>query len=133
MFLDYVHLLVRAIEIGGIVIVVLGALLATIGFAARLRRGGFERAYTSYRLNLGRSILLGLEFLVAADIIGTVAVEPTFESLGVLGLIVVIRTFLSFALEAEINGRGPWQEGAARERRRDAPDGTSGDRAGGPA
>jgi uncharacterized membrane protein len=53
--------------------------------------------------------LLGLEFLVAGDIIGTVAVEPTFKSLGVLGLIVIIRTFLSFSLEVEINGRWPWQ------------------------
>ena len=122
MFLEYVHLLVRAIEVGGIAIVVLGALLATVGFVARLRRGGFELAYTAYRLNLGRAILLGLEFLVAADIIGTVAVEPTFENLGVLGLIVVIRTFLSFALEAEINGRWPWQEGDARERRSNAAD-----------
>ena len=130
MFLESVHLLVRAIEVGGIAIVVLGALLATVGFVARLRRGGFEAAYTAYRLNLGRAILLGLEFLVAADIIGTVAVEPTFENLGVLGLIVVIRTFLSFALEAEINGRWPWQEGAARERRSDAADGTIGNRAG---
>ena len=130
MFLEYVHHVVRAIEVGGIVIVVLGALLATIGFVVRLRAAGFELAYTAYRLNLGRAILLGLEFLVAADIIGTVAVEPTFENLGVLGLIVVIRTFLSFALEAEINGRWPWQEGAARERRSDAADGKIGNRAG---
>lgn len=130
MFLDYIHLVVRAIEIGGIIIVVGGALLATVNFARRFRDGGFEVAYTSYRLNLGRSILLGLEFLVAADIIGTVAVQPTFENLGVLGLIVLIRTFLSFALEAEINGRWPWQEGAARERRSDAADGTIGNRTG---
>ncbi len=122
MLLDHVHLLVRAIEIGGILIVVLGALLATIGFVVRLRDAGLDVAYTSYRLNLGRAILLGLEFLVAADIIGTVAVQPTFENLGVLGLIVLIRTFLSFALEAEINGRWPWQEAAARERRRAAAD-----------
>ena len=119
--MEYIHHVVRAIELGGIAVVVLGAIAATVTFLVRLRAAGFEAAYGSYRINLGRAILLGLEFLVAADIIGTVAVQPTFESLGVLGLIVVIRTFLSFALEAEINGRWPWEEGAARERRRDMP------------
>lgn len=133
MILEYVHHIVRAIEIAGILIVVLGAAFATVTFVRRLLDAGFEIAYTSYRLNLGRAILLGLEFLVAADIVGTVAVQPTFENLGVLALIVVIRTFLSFALEAEINGRWPWQEGAARERRSDAADGTIGNRAEPPA
>lgn len=120
MYLDYVHHIVRAIEIGGIAIVVIGALVATGNFVLRLRSASFEAAYDAYRVHLGRAILLGLEFLVAADIIGTVAVEPTFDNIGVLGLIVVIRTILSFTLEAEINGRWPWQEGEARERRRDA-------------
>jgi uncharacterized membrane protein len=78
----------------------------------------FPAAYRQYRGDLGRAILLGLEFLVAADIIGTVAVDPTFRSLGVLGLIVLIRTFLSFALEVEIQGRWPWQ---GRERAAEAP------------
>jgi uncharacterized membrane protein len=59
---------------------------------------------------LGRSILLGLEFLVAADIIRTVAIEPTFYNVGVLALLVIIRTFLSFALGLEITGRWPWQK-----------------------
>ena len=59
----------------------------------------------------GRAILLGLELLVAADIIGTVAITPSFESLGILALIVLIRTFLSFSLEVEIEGRWPWQKG----------------------
>jgi uncharacterized membrane protein len=67
--------------------------------------GVFPSAHHRYWGDLGRAILLGLEFLVAADIIGTVAVDPTFRSLGVLGLIVLIRTFLSFALEVEIQGR----------------------------
>ncbi len=65
--------------------------------------------YECFRADLGRGILLGLEFLVAADIIGTVAVTPTFESLGVLAAIVLIRTFLSFSLEVEIEGRWPWR------------------------
>jgi uncharacterized membrane protein len=62
------------------------------------------------RQRLGRGILLGLEFLVAADIIHTVAVELSFETVGVLALIVLIRTFLSFTLDVELTGRWPWQE-----------------------
>lgn len=64
----------------------------------------------NFRSGLGRSILLGLELLVAADIINTVAVEPTIESLLVLASIVLIRTFLSFSLKGEIDGRWPWQK-----------------------
>ncbi|WP_457092946.1 DUF1622 domain-containing protein [Microvirga sp. P5_D2] len=65
-------------------------------------------AFNLYRSNIGRAIQLGLEFLVAADIINTVAIEPTLESLMILGGIVLIRTFLSFSLEVEIEGRWPW-------------------------
>lgn len=64
---------------------------------------------------LGRGILLGLELLVAGDIIHTVAVELTFETVGVLAIIVLIRTFLSFALEVELNGRWPWRGGRGKE------------------
>lgn len=97
------------IEAAGIAIVLGGALLASAWFVRRLREQPFAAAYRAYRADLGRAILLGLELLVAADIIGTVAVEPTFRSLGVLAAIVLIRTFLSFALEVEINGHWPWQ------------------------
>jgi uncharacterized membrane protein len=69
----------------------------------------FLNTYRRYRERLGQAILLGLEFLVAADIIGTVAVDPTFRNVGILGAVVAIRTFLSFALEVEIQGRWPWQ------------------------
>lgn len=68
-----------------------------------------EGRIADFHSGLGRSILLGLEFLVAADIINTVAVEPTIQSLLVLAGIVLIRTFLSFSLEVEIEGRWPWQ------------------------
>ncbi len=99
-----------AIEAVGIAIIVAGSLAATGLFLRRLsRRDLFSESYHGYRENLGRAILLGLEFLVASDIIGTVAVHPTFRNLGVLGLIVLIRTFLSFSLELEVNGRWPWQ------------------------
>lgn len=72
-------------------------------------------AYKALRSNLGRSILLGLELLVAADIINTVAVQPTLESIAVLAGIVAIRTFLSFSLELEIEGKWPWQGGRPRK------------------
>jgi uncharacterized membrane protein len=105
------HWIARGIEAVGIFVIVAGALVATAVFLRQLnRQSGLSGAYHRYRSNLGRSILLGLEFLVAADIIGTVAVDPTFRSLGVLALIVVIRTFLSFSLEVEINGHWPWQD-----------------------
>ena len=69
------------------------------------------------RSNFGRSILLGLEFLIAADIINTVAVTPTLQSVIVLGAIVIVRTFLSFSLELEIEGRWPWQRRASDKRK----------------
>ncbi|MFD1714134.1 DUF1622 domain-containing protein [Amnibacterium flavum] len=99
----------RVIDAAGVAAIVIGALLAAffaVGRIVQRKRG----VYGPFRRFLGRSILLGLELLVAADIIRTVAVTPTLESVGVLGLIVVIRTFLSFSLELEITGRWPWQK-----------------------
>lgn len=114
MIASVVHWLTRVIEAVGLAVIVGGTLLATMSFLRRLaRREGVTDTYRRYRADLGRAILLGLEFLVAADIIGTVVVDPTFRNLGVLGLIVLIRTFLSFSLEVEISGRLPWQKDAA--------------------
>ncbi len=76
-----------------------------------VRDGAREREYHRFRSSLGRAILLGLEFLVAADIITTVAIDPTLESVAVLAGVVLVRTFLSFALEVEIDGRWPWRKG----------------------
>jgi uncharacterized membrane protein len=76
---------------------------------------GADEAYRVVRTVFGRSILLGLEFLVAADIIRTVAVEPSLENVAVLGVIVLIRTFLSFSLEVEIDGMWPWRRAAASQ------------------
>lgn len=98
------------IEIVGVAIVTVGALAATGWFVHNLTQGlAFGVAYESYRRRLGQAILLGLEFLVAADIIGTVTISPTFTSLGMLAVIVLIRTFLSIALAVEIEGGWPWQ------------------------
>ncbi|KRF08960.1 hypothetical protein ASH00_04595 [Arthrobacter sp. Soil782] len=101
----------KIVDAAGVFAIVLGAIVATL-FAAYglLKRQHGDDVYQKYRKGLGRSILLGLELLVAADIIRTVAVAPTFQSVGVLALIVLIRTFLSFSLELEITGRWPWQK-----------------------
>ncbi len=117
--MDYEHIVAgaaRAVEIAGVAVLLLGAIFAVSVFAGRLlRRTAFQTAYHALRADLGRAILLGLEFLVIADIIGTVAIEPTLQNLGVLAVIVAIRTLLSFALELEVSGRWPWQRGHAVE------------------
>jgi uncharacterized membrane protein len=107
----------RIVEITGIVIIAGGAFGTLLLFLIRgLRSRAFtQEAVSGLRSNLGRAILLGLEFLVAADIINTVAVEPTLNSVAVLAGIVAIRTFLSFSLEMEIEGRLPWQRGERKE------------------
>ena len=117
--MDFQHIIEtvgRYMDFAGVAVMVIGAVvsipLALRGFQPRRLPEGAEplSAYRSYRQLLGRSILLGLELLVAADIIRTVAVTPTYESVGVLAIIVLIRTFLSFSLELEITGRWPWQK-----------------------
>ncbi|UPO76318.1 DUF1622 domain-containing protein [Arthrobacter sp. Helios] len=100
------------VDLAGVAAIVAGAVVATIiaGTGLLQRRSS---VYEVYRQQLGRAILLGLELLVAADIIRTVAVTPTFESLGVLAVIVLIRTFLSYSLQLEVTGKLPWQSGPA--------------------
>lgn len=106
------HALARGIELVGLGILVLGLVAASVGFVRKvLSSEPFDTVFHWYRTQLGRAILLGLEFLVAGDIIDTVTVQPTLEKVGALGLIVLIRTFLSFSLEVEINGSLPWRGG----------------------
>jgi uncharacterized membrane protein len=101
----------RGVEAAGVAAIVLGLIVATVMYLARLRqRPPFQGAFRLYRQALGRALLLGLEILVAADIIRTIATSPTFRTVGVLAAIVLIRTFLSFSLELEIEGRWPWQK-----------------------
>ena len=118
--MGYEHFVVaaaRVVEFIGVAVLLLGALLAAAAFSRRLvRRATFQDAYHALRADLGRAILLGLELLVIADIIGTVAIEPTLQNLGVLAVIVAIRTLLSFALELEVSGRWPWQRVQAADR-----------------
>jgi uncharacterized membrane protein len=97
----------------GVFVIIGGALLATVGLALRaLRNTG--NYYSLYRQDVGRAILLGLEFLIAGDIIRTVVVAPTIQNVLALGLIVLIRTFLSLSLQLEIEGKLPWRREAPR-------------------
>jgi len=119
--MDYEFLIsssARFIEFSGVAVLLFGALLAAGVFAKRLLdKMTFQVAYHALRADLGRAILLGLELLVIADIIGTVAIEPTLKNLGVLAVIVAIRTVLSFTLELEVSGRWPWNRGPAPDPR----------------
>ncbi|MCW2950246.1 MAG: hypothetical protein JWN41_1259 [Thermoleophilia bacterium] len=114
-FRELIEVVGKAIDGAGVLIILLGFLGAVVVYLVRgaRRRDGIA-AYTSFRQTVGRAILLGLEVLVAADIIRTVAVAPTFRSVGVLAVIVLIRTFLSATLELELSGRWPWQHASAR-------------------
>lgn len=106
---------IQAIEILGVGIIAAGALVTLGLFLFRLaRREDSMQAYGHFRTGLGRAILLGLEFLVAADIINTIIVDLTLESIASLALIVLIRTFLSWSIELEIDGRWPWQRRSAQ-------------------
>lgn len=98
----------QLIEGAGVLSVLIGIIVVTVLAVFRLVRREPE-VYTGFRRGLGRSILLGLELLVAADIVRTVATRPTLASVSVLAAIVLIRTFLSFTLELEVTGRWPWQ------------------------
>jgi uncharacterized membrane protein len=105
---------IEALAIG---IIVVGAITTTIVFLVRIiKEGALDDCYRRFRSDFGKAILLGLEFLIASDIVGTVAVGPTYTDLGILALLVVIRTFLSFSLELEITGRWPWQSNTADRR-----------------
>jgi uncharacterized membrane protein len=97
----------------GVFIVAGGMVVATVRLAAR-RAHETGNYYSLYRQDVGRAILLGLEFLIAGDIIRTVVVAPTLQNVVVLGLIVLIRTFLSLSLQLEIEGKLPWQREVVR-------------------
>ena len=99
---------VKVVEAVGAGIMVVGGLGAFVAFGLALRDGTAE-PYETLRRNLGRSILLGLEVLIVADIVRTIIVDPTLESVVVLGIIVVIRILLSFSLEVEMDGVWPWR------------------------
>ena len=104
----------RVIDVAGVAAIGLGIALVVVLALRRLVRHEPD-VYTDFRQQLGRAILLGLELLVAADIVRTVAVTPTLESVAVLAVIVLVRTFLSFSLEVELTGQWPWQRSRRAE------------------
>jgi uncharacterized membrane protein len=107
---DVISEVVKVVEAVGAAIMVLSALGALFVFAYRaLHAGAAQESYDELRRNLGRGILVGLEVLIVADIVRTIIVEPTIESVGVLAVIVLIRIALSFSLEVEIDGFWPWR------------------------
>ena len=118
-FTAIVVLVGKIIEGIGVLVVVLGLAFATFRLVVNGRKA--LEPYRQFRQDIGRGIILGLEFLVAADIIRTVAVTPTLNGVLVLGLIVLIRTFLSMALEVELEGRWPWQPKVQAQARQSHP------------
>jgi uncharacterized membrane protein len=112
MMREFVEIAARSAEIAGVVIIIGGLIFSTVRCAFVGVGDGLSR-YRRYRHDLGRAILLGLEILVAADIISTVTLTPTLQSVIVLGIIVLIRTLLSWTLALELDGRWPWQRSGA--------------------
>jgi uncharacterized membrane protein len=111
---EVIELMAKGIEALAVVIIVGGIVYGVVRYFlhTRLQVGG---AYKRFKDRIGNSLLLGLEFLVAADIIRTVALSPTLQSIAMLGVLVFIRTFLSWALVVEIEGMWPWQRKTSNE------------------
>ena len=114
-FKSLVTIVTYGVEGFGVLVIVVGSVVGTVSFLRRWRSGPREATYQEYRRVVGRSIILGLEFLIAGDVIRTVIVSHTLSSVAVLALVVLIRAFLSFTLAMEIEGRLPWQRTAMDE------------------
>ena len=108
-FEEWMENVVKAFEIAGVVMLAVGSIVALVRAATVLTRGEHHAAYETARRGIGRSVLLGLEVLIIADIVQTITIDPTVESAIILGLIVLVRTFLSFSLEIELEGTLPWR------------------------
>ena len=111
----YIEYIAKFMEITGVIVILAGTLIALFKYIFAAQKPG-QRSYKLLRQELGKGILLGLEILVAADIIATVVTEPTIEKVLILGVIVIIRTFLSLSIELEIEGRFPWQRNTSEDR-----------------
>ena len=114
----YIEYIAKAIEVLGIAVIVIGTLIALFNYILHFKkeRGSY---YSSVRQELGKCILLGLEILVAADIIATVVTEPTMNRVLTLAIVVLIRTFLSLSIQVEIEGRFPWQQSRSTQKNTD--------------
>ena len=109
-FLKFFEYAAEGIDAFGVAVIVLGMVIASLRYLIK-RFANDPNSFDAYRKELGRTLLLALEFLVAADIIRTVAIEPTVESIAILAVLILIRTFMSTTLELEITGYWPWQKG----------------------
>jgi uncharacterized membrane protein len=110
--LGYLELASHGIGLFAVVVILGGFASASVRYALGLRALGRARGFLQFKVELGRALLLGLEILVLADVIETITVKPTFESLAILAMIVVIRTVVSWTVTLETEGSWPWQEAA---------------------
>ena len=110
-FDDAMDTVVMVFEIAGVAVLAVGSAIALVTGGVLAARGEREGAYQSVRRNVGRSILLGLEILIIADIVKTITIDSTLESAVILGIIVLVRTFLPFSIEIELAGTPPWRRG----------------------
>jgi uncharacterized membrane protein len=111
-FHEAMDTVVRLFEIVGVAVLATGSAIALVGGGLLVAHGERATAYASVRRNIGRSILLGLEILIIADIVKTITIDSTIESAVILGIIVLVRTFLSFSIEIELEGAPPWRRRA---------------------
>lgn len=114
---NYIELAAKIIESAGVIIIAAGSLFFIIRYLVMLFLKK-DKSFTELRHELGKAILLGLEVLVAADIIATVSTEPTMTSVLILAIVVLIRTFLSFSLQVELEGKFPWQKNQQTSRQK---------------
>jgi uncharacterized membrane protein len=105
---------VQGFEVAGVAVLLIGSVIALARFLLGVAQRRTEAAYEAVRVGVGRSILLGLEILIIADIVETITIDPTLESAVTLGIVVLVRTFLSFSLEVELEGIVPWRRRAER-------------------
>jgi uncharacterized membrane protein len=114
MFHESISIAADVIEVVGVAIIVIALAHATGLYLFRIGRN-VGTAYDRFKVYIGKGLLLGLEFLVAADVVRTVVLEPTLDNITMLGLLVLVRTFLSWSIVIEIEGRWPWQAGREGE------------------
>jgi uncharacterized membrane protein len=119
-FKEIILVAVYSIETFGVLVIIVGSVVTSFRFLSHYRKEPEGYAYRIYRRQLGRSIILGLEFLIAGDIIRTVVVADTLTNVAILGLIIIIRTFLSFTLHLEVEGRWPWEKVKVNDPKLDA-------------
>jgi uncharacterized membrane protein len=110
MMRNLIEIAAEGIEVFAVAIIVIAIVHGSVRYLIHIQKR-VEDAYEQYKIQLGKALLLGLEFLVAADVVKTVVLEPTLQNVAILGLLVIIRTFLSWSLVVEIEGRWPWQGG----------------------